>query len=349
MNKALVEPRVFLVVYLSFFIIAARVLSIGSAAIVLLGAGAFLAGCRLADGLRIKKAGLRTGLPALELLFAASAVAILLDLLHVGGIPLLDPSLHSRHVTAYLLLGFPIVPLSALLLAQYLEKGRGMLAQASVVSITLLLALLLGYRTDIAAGIVSFSLVYYLFGRVSEKRLAALAASALLAIILLGFVKASAIGANAGPLDVFSGRIEGTASLFDYIVLHASPFGSLKGELHNAALSTLTYHLIPGPSIGPRALMAGFFGARENVTFTATILGPLYLDFGVFGVAAGLGLLGFILSLAFGGIDADKRNAGVYAALLAFSFVAIETGILDIVLFYFFGALFYLLVCLRAR
>lgn len=349
MNKALVGPRVFLVAYLSFFILAARVLSAGSALVVLLGAGAFLAGCRLAERLSIKRAGLNASFPALELLFAFSAAALVLDLLHVGGIPLLDPSLHSRHLTFYLLLGFPVVPLSALLLADYLEKKKGLLAQALVILPTLLLTLLLGYRTDIVAAIVSFGLVYYLFGRVSVKRLAAIAAFAIFAIAILGFVKASASGSVAGPADVFAGRVEGTASLFDYIVLHSSPFGSLKGELHNAALSTLTYHLIPGPSLGPRALIAGFFGARENVTFTATILGPLYLDFGVFGVLLGLGLLGFILSLAFRSIDADRRNAGVYAVLLAFSFVAIETGILDIVLFYFFGALFYLLVCLRAR
>jgi oligosaccharide repeat unit polymerase len=272
-----------------------------------------------------------------------------LYLLHVGGIPLLDPSLHSRHLTAYLLLGFPIVPISALLLAEYIEKKKGLLAEAAVILPTLLLTLLLGYRTDIIAGILSFTLVYYFFGRISGKKLAALAASAVFAIVILGFIKASASGSVAGPIDVFAGRIEGTASLYDYIVLHSSPFGSMKGELHNAALSTLTYHLIPGPSLGPRALIAEFFGARADVTFTATILGPLYLDFGVFGVLLGLGLLGFALSLAFKGIDADKRNASVYAVLLAFSFIAIETGILDIVLFYFFSALFYLLVCLRAR
>jgi len=349
MNKALVEPRVLLVAYLSFFILAARTLSLESALIVILGAGAFLAGCRLADGLKIKRAGLKIGFPALEPLFAVSAAALILDLLHVGGIPLLDPSLHSRHLTAYLLLGFPIVPIASILLADYLEKKKGFLAQALVTLPTLMLTLLLGYRTDIVAAIVSFTIVYYLFGRISGKKLAALAASAIFAIVLLGFVKASAAGSVAGPVDVFAGRIEGTASIFDYIVLHSSPFGSLRGELHNAALSTLTYHLIPGPVIGPRALIAEFFGARDDVTFTATMLGPLYLDFGIFGVMLGLGILGFILSLAFRSIDADKRNAGVYAVLLAFSFVAIETGILDIVLFYFFGALFYLLVCLRAR
>ena len=246
------------------------------------------------------------------------------------------------------MIGFPIVPVSAILATMLLERGKKRSVLVILIA-TVALTTLLGYRTDIIATILSLSMVFYFFNVISEKKLMGLFLVSVLIIAGLGYVKASAVGAQTNPVEVVFYRIEGTSAIFNYIVEHSSLLGSTHGRLYHSALSTLTYKIIPGPGKGPRKLIAEFFGGRETVSFTATLLGPLYLDFGIFGAVMWMFLLGFMLNTTYRGIKNNKLNIAVYAILLSFALIGIETGILDIVIFYYLLALAYILLNLKVK
>jgi len=339
-NKA--DPRIFLVAYLLFFAIGSRTLSETAAGIVVLGGVALALGLKTADifGIEEKKVGIDQNL--LRGLFLISVLAAVFETYRIGGLPLLNPTLLSAHRALYVMIGLLSVPLAAIMLANSQNAGwkAGLVPAAAV-----LLTALIGYRTNIVASMAIFSLIGYSKGLVGRKKFFGLLGVGLIVLFGASWLKVLAIGSGANPMEALFYRAEGTVSIFSRIA--DQPGGSADGKIMHSAFSSLTWGLIPGTQKGPRTLMAEMFGARENITFTTSLLGEPYLDFGIAGV---LGIMLF-LGLLLGGLSKAKEPAGMaaYAVLLGYALVEIETGILDMILFYYILAAAYLLASLKIR
>ncbi len=107
---------------------------------------------------------------------------------------------------------------------------------------------------------------------------------------------------------------------------------------------------IPGSDLGPRMMVGKLIAWRTEVTVTPTLIGQMVVDFGKVGVFVGMMLLGFILGIGFKIVQITKNHfyIGLYALLLTYTILGIETGILDIqVLIYFAVAIFIYFTCIK--
>ena len=89
---------------------------------------------------------------------------------------------------------------------------------------------------------------------------------------------------------------------------------------------------------------------RTEVTVTPTLIGQMVVDFGKLGVAVEMCLLGFILGTGFKIMQKTKDYfyIAIYALILTYSILGIETGILDIqVLLYFAIAILIYLIIIK--
>jgi len=79
----------------------------------------------------------------------------------------------------------------------------------------------------------------------------------------------------------------------------------------------------------------------------------MLVDFGKVGVAVGMGLLGFILGIGYKivKITKDSLYIALYALLLTYAILGVETGILDIqvIIYFLLGFLLYLANIVKNR
>ncbi len=339
MNKA--DPRIFLIGYLLFFALGSRVLSETAALVVIAGGIFFAAGVEISGRFGIRERNIRINGGILWFLFLIASAAVLIDIYRIGGLPVLKPSLLAMHKASYVMLGLLAVPIAALALAGGTEKPGW--KKAAMPASAVALTVLIGYRTNIIASVLAFSLILYALGAIKRKKLFLLIVAGLFLLLGASWLKVLASGSGASPIEALFYRVEGTVSIFSRIADQHG--GSADGKIIGSAFTSLTG--IGGPQKGPRTIMAEMFGARESITFTTSMLGEPYLDFGIAGVIALMLLLGLVL----GGLSKAKKPVGTaaYSVLLAYSLVEIETGILDMILFYYLAGALYLLASVRIR
>ena len=167
--------------------------------------------------------------------------------------------------------------------------------------------------------------------------------SAIFAISLLGYYRGMAEGSSVGFFEIIARRVGLTLSVYDYLINRFWPFGVNHGTTMLATFSSF-FHFIPGPRLGPRTIVARMFGVQD-ISMTSTLLGTVVLDFGIVGIIAFMAAFGGILKMAY---TAAKTNSAVgiaiFAFLLSYSLVGIETGLVDFNVFVFFAGSFLILV-----
>ena len=79
---------------------------------------------------------------------------------------------------------------------------------------------------------------------------------------------------------------------------------------------------------------------RTGVTITPTIFGQMLVDFGTAGVAAGMGILGLITGAGYRIMKktGDTFYIMLYALIMAYLIISVETGILDQTVMGYFAA-----------
>ncbi|MFV2040369.1 MAG: oligosaccharide repeat unit polymerase [Candidatus Hydrothermarchaeales archaeon] len=259
-----------------------------------------------------------------------------IDLLSAGEIPLFNPSARLRLVVHYTMLAQLIPPGGIFIIAwfggQY-KKGLLDIRSARVnafltLFVTLLLISSLGFRTQIIVAFLGGFIAMYLTGLVGFVEVLFGLGFAGLGIAGLGYYRAVVQGSPIAFSEVLGARIGLTLSVFDYLVQRFMPFGANKGYTLLATFSSLIPG-IPGPRLGPRTIVARLFGII-GISITSTLLGTIVLDLGIVGVALFMLLLGHVLGT---GYRAAKTGAplaiGIYAVLLAYTIVGIETGLVD--------------------
>ncbi|ASJ15781.1 hypothetical protein A3L04_01185 [Thermococcus chitonophagus] len=169
---------------------------------------------------------------------------------------------------------------------------------------------LYAYRTPVLVSAIAITLAYLEGKKVRGAILAGVVGA--FAIIGLSVLR--------GGMDILI-RIEGTTSVLDVIIKQASLAGFYKGHLQWAGV---TSYIVGG--IGPRGMIARYLGIY-HVTITATLVGGMYLDFGLF---AGIEML--LLGLYYGITEKliSPISRALYYVTLAYGLVGVETGILDL-------------------
>lgn len=269
-------------------------------------------------------------------LLALGLIFLIIDLYFAGAIPLFSPSARTRLIVVYTMLAELIPPGAILLIAYFGERyrrGKLSLKTARIYSFSIFVAALilistLGFRTQIIVTLLGGFIAMQLTGLVGFVEVILSLALAGFGVVFLGYLRAASQGSPIGFFEVIGARIGLTLSVFDHLVKRFMPFGANKGYTLLASFSSLIPGL-PGPKFGPRTIVARLFGI-SGISVTSTLLGTIVLDLGIVGVVLFMFLLGHVLGTAYRAAKTGSAMAvGIYAVLLAYTIVGIETGLVD--------------------
>ena len=285
--------------------------------------------------------------------FCLILVGVMFFVLCVGsvrGLPLIKSSLRYSLSPALTMPVFLIIPGIGMVASTYLMKYKEKLINRSQVRFRFLILFLLSavillglaYRTPLIAVLLMLVIIGYIGEILSVWEVILAALIGISGIIGLGYYRVMEEGTltkGMGPLSTLQSRADFTLHVLDLLNSVSGDYGIMHGKLLISSL--------PGSSLGPRMTIGKLIAWRSEVTVTPTLIGQMVVDFGRIGVAIGMGLLGFILGIGYKIIEKTKDSFSIflYALLLTYTILGVETGILDIqVIVYFVIGLFIYLV-----
>ncbi|MGC9517523.1 MAG: oligosaccharide repeat unit polymerase family protein [Methanomicrobiales archaeon] len=287
------------------------------------------------------------------LLFLISFIFFYLNIITLGGLPILEPKLRyvlDPKLTLPIFLSIPAVAFMGSHILKEMQKGLISKSSAKfrfifLSAISLLLLLSLGYRTPLVALILIVVIMGYytrLF-QVWEIILGFLLA--LSVVLVLGYFRSVEEYALAylSPFDFLRNRAAFTLNVLNLL----NNISGFSGFMHG----NLSLSILPGPGEGPRTIVGRLIAWRSGVTITPTLIGPMLIDFGTIGVTIGMGFLGLIIGLGYKILQKTKDSfyVALYAIILSYSIIGVETGILDLlVIFYIiFSAVIYFTIIIK--
>ena len=279
-------------------------------------------------------------------LILVSIVFFFISIASVRGIPLLKPSIRYLLKPIFTMPVFLIIPGTCLVASAYLKDYQDekiTRSQARFRFIFLLMIdcaflLLLGYRTPLLAAFLIIIIIGFYGNIVSLWEVVIGAAIGVGAIVGIGYFRSlgeMTITASTSPIYSLQSRADFTLHVLNLLDFIGGNFGITHGQLLASS--------IPGSDLGPRMMVGKLIAWRSEVTITPTLIGQMVIDFGKFGVAVEMLILGFVLGIGFKLMRITKNYfyIGIYSLILTYSILGIETGILDIqVLLYFIIAMF---------
>lgn len=269
-------------------------------------------------------------------------IFLFISIASVGGLPILKSSLRYSLKPIFTMPVFLVIPGIGLIASHYLNQyKKGKISRSQIrfrflllTAIGIITVLTLEYRTPIIAILLMMIIMGY-YGKILsvwEVLLGALiGVCAIMAIGYLRSLNELAISSNTNIFSTLESRANFTMHVLNLLNQISGNFGILHGKMLASS--------VPGSDLGPRMLVGKLIAWRTEVTVTPTLLGQMLVDFGKFGVAVEMCLLGFILGIGYKiiKITQDSFYIAIYSLILTYSIVGVETGILDIqVLFYFF-------------
>ena len=283
-------------------------------------------------------------------LILVSIVFFFISIASVRGIPLLKPSIRYLLKPIFTMPVFLIIPGTCLVASAYLKDYQDekiTRSQARFRFIFLLMIdcaflLLLGYRTPLLAAFLIIIIIGFYGNIVSLWEVVIGAAIGVGAIVGIGYFRSlgeMTITASTSPIYSLQSRADFTLHVLNLLDFIGGNFGITHGHLLASS--------IPGSDLGPRMMVGKLIAWRSEVTITPTLIGQMVIDFGKFGVAVEMLILGFVLGIGFKLMRITKNYfyIGIYSLILTYSILGIETGILDIqVLLYFAIAIFIYLI-----
>lgn len=286
-------------------------------------------------------------------LILVSIMFFFISVASVGGIPLIKPSIRYLLKPILTMPVFLIIPGTCLVASAYLKDFNDSKITRSQVRFRFLFLLaidcafllLLGYRTPLLAAFIIIIIIGFYGNIVSLWEVIVGALIGIGAIVGIGYFRSlgeMTITSSTSPFYTLQSRADFTLHVLNLLDFIGGNFGLTHG--HMLASS------IPGSDLGPRMMVGKLIAWRTEVTVTPTLIGQMVVDFGKIGVFVGMMLLGFILGIGFKIVQITKNYfyIGLYALLLTYTILGIETGILDIqVLIYFAIAIFIYFTCIR--
>lgn len=253
----------------------------------------------------------------------------LVNIIHLGGIPLFSATLKAKAASKIWLLSYIIfLPSINILLAMSNRKSNYIL-----LIIGLALFALTGYRTTPIAIMLSSLITLYYTRDVDMKYIVLAIAAIAVMLLAVGFIAVQAISWQhwtLNPIELVSYRAAFTLNILESAI--ENQFSTM-GNLFYATLSGFFTHTDP-------RVLVGIATINRDHSITSTIFGPALLDFGLVGMIVQMFFIGFILKTLHS-IQYHKKGifTAFYGILLAQTIIWIETGPTDIVvwLFYLLG------------
>lgn len=271
---------------------------------------AILLGIRWGKRLEWEDGGVKIDEKYVVYAFWLALAIIVYQIIRLGDVPLLNPSIRVHLNPRLTALTYFLGVLSSVYLFS-IGKKYALIYPAAVS--------LYAYRTPVLVSVIAIGLAYYESARkdgtIDGKKLAGLLAGGAALFLLITVLRGEALSS----LWV---RFQSTVSALDVIVWRGEWSGTYRGQLQWAGV---TSYFVGGYS--PRGLIAKFLYVHTGATITATLLGGMYLDFGVFAIVEGL-LLGLYYGMIMNAVHPETR--AIYYATLAYGIVGVETGILDL-------------------
>ncbi|MDO5832839.1 MAG: oligosaccharide repeat unit polymerase family protein [Methanobrevibacter sp.] len=279
-----------------------------------------------------------------------SIVFFFISIASVGGIPLLKPSIRYLLKPIFTMPVFLIIPGTCLIASAYLKdyqdekitRSQARFRFLFLLAIDCAFLLLLGYRTPLLAAFLILIIMGFYGNIVSLWEVVVGALIGVGAIVGIGYFRSlgeMTITASTSPIYTLQSRADFTLHVLNLLDFIGGNFGITHGQLLASS--------IPGSDLGPRMMVGKLIAWRSEVTITPTLIGQMVIDFGKFGVAVEMLILGFFLGIGFKLMRITKNYfyIGIYSLILTYSILGIETGILDIqVLLYFAIAIFIYLI-----
>ncbi len=269
-----------------------------------------------------------------RVLFSLVTFALILqglNLVLLGGIPLLSGYLKFQATTDLWRVSYIIfLPALNLLLAKYPRKWYYVLFVVGLV-----LFAVNGYRTSSMAIILSVIITTYYTMRLKAKYVLVLIVLMAVIGIALGYVAVKAIQWQTwvlNPLELVYYRAGFTMMVLDKI---AHMPGVTGGELFYQALTGGHPRVTVGYVYFPEFYQPG---SGVTTSITSTIFGPAISDFGAWGLAVQMFLLGLILRFMHSAQKiAGGAFIGLYAIMLTHTLIWIETGPTDSMVWFFYA------------
>lgn len=273
-----------------------------------------------------------------------------------GGLPLIHSSLRYKLSPALTMPIFLMIPGIGMIASCYLmDYKKNLISRTQVrfrflilFMISAVIFLTLAYRTPLLAVLLLLIIMGYYGEILSLWEVIIAALIGIGAIVGIGYyrvIEEGTITKGASPISTLQSRADFTLHVLNLINSVSGDYGLLHGKLIASSL--------PGSALGPRMMIGKLIAWRSEVTVTPTIIGPMIVDFGRIGVAIGMGLIGFILGIGFKIVEKTKNSfyLFIYALLLTYTILGVETGILDIqvILYFIIGLFIYLVILIKNR
>ncbi|MDD2643089.1 MAG: oligosaccharide repeat unit polymerase family protein [Methanobacteriaceae archaeon] len=273
-----------------------------------------------------------------------------------GGLPIIHSSLRYKLSPALTMPIFLMIPGIGMIASCYLmDYKKNIISRTQVrfrflilFMISAVIFLTLAYRTPLLAVLLLLIIMGYYGEILSLWEVVIAALIGIGAIVGIGYyrvIEEGTITKGASPISTLQSRADFTLHVLNLINSVSGDYGLLHGKLIASSL--------PGSALGPRMMIGKLIAWRSEVTVTPTIIGPMIVDFGRIGVAIGMGLIGFILGIGFKIVEKTKNSfyLFIYALLLTYTILGVETGILDIqvILYFIIGLFIYLVILIKNR
>jgi len=279
-------------------------------------------------------------------LILVSIVFFFLCVGSVGGIPLIKPSIRYLLKPILTMPVFLIIPGTCLVGSAYLYDFQKKVISRSQVRFRFLFLvvidcaflLLLGYRTPLLAAFLIIIIMGFYGNIVSLWEVVVGVLIGIGAIIGIGYFRSlgeMTITSATSPIYTLQSRADFTLHVLNLLDFIGGNFGHTHGQVLISS--------IPGSDLGPRMMVGKLIAWRSEVTITPTLIGQMVVDFGKIGVFIEMLLLGSILGIGFKLMRLTQNYfyIAIYALILTYTILGVETGILDIqVLLYFAIAIF---------
>jgi len=279
-------------------------------------------------------------------LILVSIVFFFLCVGSVGGIPLIKPSIRYLLKPILTMPVFLIIPGTCLVGSAYLYDFQKKVISRSQVRFRFLFLvvidcaflLLLGYRTPLLAAFLIIIIMGFYGNIVSLWEVVVGVLIGIGAIIGIGYFRSlgeMTITSATSPIYTLQSRADFTLHVLNLLDFIGGNFGHTHGHILISS--------IPGSDLGPRMMVGKLIAWRSEVTITPTLIGQMVVDFGKIGVFIEMLLLGSILGIGFKLMRLTQNYfyIAIYALILTYTILGVETGILDIqVLLYFAIAIF---------
>ena len=256
---------------------------------------------------------------ALLVLIVFALILQSLNMVLLGGIPLFDSVLKAKATTNLWRIAYPVflIAINVLLAKNYKKRYLILVLLGAVIFG------LNGYRTSVLGILGSSFITLFYLEKITRKAGIAFIVVIIIGGLAVGYIASQSIANQhwtLNPIELVFYRFGFTLEVFERII----PLGATT----NGKILSMIF------SSGSPRTFIGQYVLHDNVCLTSTMFGPVYLDFGIIGLAVQMLFMGAFLEM----LSKLKKGIGIgiYSIILTHTLIWVETGPTDIMIWFLY-------------